>query len=64
MYKNITPDYYGYRDDDDGILMAKEIIQEVSERAILISLSFFFNVWFFTLLFLDYISVMFLTLLG
>ena len=31
MYKNITPDYYGYRDDDDGILVAKEIIQEVSQ---------------------------------
>ena len=28
MYKNITPDYYGYRDDDDGILILKEKIQE------------------------------------
>ena len=36
MYKNITPDYYGYRDDDDGILIAKEIIQEVSHPATLI----------------------------
>lgn len=26
--KNITPDYYGYRDDDDGILQEKEAIQE------------------------------------
>ena len=30
MYKNITPDYYGYRDDDDGVLVGKEKIQEVS----------------------------------
>jgi Isy1-like splicing family len=30
MYKNITPDYYGYRDDDDGVLVEKEKIQEVS----------------------------------
>lgn len=30
MYKNITPDYYGYRDDDDGVLMEKEKIREVS----------------------------------
>lgn len=28
LYKNITPDYYGYRDDDDGILILKESIQE------------------------------------
>lgn len=28
MYKNITPDYYGYRDDDDGILKAKEAERE------------------------------------
>lgn len=28
MYKNITPDYYGYRDDDDGILVLKESAQE------------------------------------
>lgn len=31
MYKNITPDYYGYRDEDDGILVEKEAIKEVSE---------------------------------
>jgi len=29
MYKNITPDYYGYRDDDDGVLMEKEATREV-----------------------------------
>ena len=29
MYKSITPDYYGYRDEDDGILVQKEIVQEV-----------------------------------
>ena len=29
MYKNITPDYYGYRDDDDGVLMEKEAKREV-----------------------------------
>ena len=29
MYKNITPDYYGYRDDDDGILAIKEAKREV-----------------------------------
>uniref|UniRef100_A0A7S3M565 Pre-mRNA-splicing factor ISY1 n=2 Tax=Spumella elongata TaxID=89044 RepID=A0A7S3M565_9STRA len=28
MYKNITPDYYGYRDDDDGILAIKEAKRE------------------------------------
>lgn len=25
----MTPDYYGYRDDDDGVLAAKEADQEV-----------------------------------
>jgi hypothetical protein len=29
LYKNITPDYYGYRDDDDGILAQKEAKREV-----------------------------------
>lgn len=29
MYKNVTPDYYGYRDDDDGILVQKEAKREV-----------------------------------
>lgn len=28
IFKNITPDYYGYRDDDDGILAAKEAVVE------------------------------------
>lgn len=28
MYKHITPDYYGYRDDDDGILHGKERLRE------------------------------------
>ena len=31
MYKSITPDYYGYRDEDDGILVQKEIVQEVRQ---------------------------------
>jgi hypothetical protein len=26
---HITPDYYGYRDDDDGILVEKEAQMEV-----------------------------------
>lgn len=34
MYKNITPDYYGYRDDDDGVLMEKEAKREVSRTMI------------------------------
>ena len=29
IYKNITPDYYGYRDDDDGVLIPKEDLKEV-----------------------------------
>lgn len=28
IYKNITPDYYGYRDDDDGVLAPKESVRE------------------------------------
>lgn len=32
LYKNITPDYYGYRDDDDGILVEKEKKAEVTRR--------------------------------
>lgn len=32
LYKHITPDYYGYRDDDDGILKVKE--KEMEERLI------------------------------
>ena len=28
LYKNITPDYYGFRDDDDGVLVAKEAERE------------------------------------
>jgi len=34
MYKNITPDYYGYRDDDDGVLMEKEAKREVRQTMI------------------------------
>ena len=29
LYKNITPDYYGYRDDDDGVLEPLEAEREV-----------------------------------
>ena len=29
IYKNITPDYYGYRDDDDGLLTPLESQREV-----------------------------------
>ena len=32
MYKNITPDYYGYRDEDDGVLVLKEEVREVKEK--------------------------------
>jgi pre-mRNA-splicing factor ISY1 len=32
MYKHVTPDYYGYRDEDDGKLVAKETAAE--KRAI------------------------------
>lgn len=32
LYKNITPDYYGYRDEDDGVLLSKEALAE--KRAI------------------------------
>lgn len=28
LYKHITPDYYGFRDDDDGVLAAKEAARE------------------------------------
>mmetsp|Transcript_21954 Transcript_21954/g.50595 ORF Transcript_21954/g.50595 Transcript_21954/m.50595 type:complete len:280 (+) Transcript_21954:67-906(+) len=28
MFKNITPDYYGYRDEDDGVLVRKEAAAE------------------------------------
>ena len=28
LYKNITPDYYGFRDDDDGLLVPKEAQRE------------------------------------
>ena len=31
IFKNITPDYYGYRDDDDGILAKKEAEREVRD---------------------------------
>lgn len=29
LYRFVTPDYYGYRDDDDGILKIKELEREV-----------------------------------
>ena len=32
MYKGITPDYYGFRDEDDGVLLPKEA--EAEKRAI------------------------------
>lgn len=32
MYKGIDPDYYGYRDEDDGVLVRKEA--EAEKRAI------------------------------
>lgn len=28
IYKNITPDYYGYRDEDDGVLLSKEATKQ------------------------------------
>ena len=28
LYRNVTPDYYGYRDEDDGVLVAKESAAE------------------------------------
>lgn len=34
LYKNITPDYYGFRDDDDGTLIAKEAQREKELRAL------------------------------
>ena len=36
LYKFITPDYYGYRDDDDGILVMKEIEIEVGAVRLLV----------------------------
>lgn len=39
LYKNITPDYYGYRDDDDGILVEKEKKAEVCFVNIVYNLS-------------------------
>ncbi|KAJ1422473.1 Isy1-like splicing factor [Ochromonadaceae sp. CCMP2298] len=36
MYKNVTPDYYGYRDDDDGILVQKEGDREKELQALAI----------------------------
>ena len=35
LYKNITPDYYGYRDDDDGVLIEKEKRAEVEYYVLL-----------------------------
>ena len=37
MYKNITPDYYGYRDDDDGVLAPKEAEIEVNAATFIFS---------------------------
>jgi pre-mRNA-splicing factor ISY1 len=33
MYRNITPDYYGYRDDEDGVLVLKEAAAEREQIA-------------------------------
>lgn len=33
LAQHITPDYYGFRDEDDGILVAKEAAQEKRKRA-------------------------------
>eukprot|EP00611_Tribonema_gayanum_P024204 TRINITY_DN5289_c0_g1_i1.p1 TRINITY_DN5289_c0_g1~~TRINITY_DN5289_c0_g1_i1.p1 ORF type:complete len:280 (-),score=102.63 TRINITY_DN5289_c0_g1_i1:69-908(-) len=33
MYKNITPDYYGYRDEEDGVLVVKEAVAEKAQVA-------------------------------
>jgi pre-mRNA-splicing factor ISY1 len=33
MYRNITPDYYGYRDDEDGVLVLKEAAAEREQVA-------------------------------
>eukprot|EP01006_Ploeotia_vitrea_P055597 TRINITY_DN68013_c8_g7_i1.p1 TRINITY_DN68013_c8_g7~~TRINITY_DN68013_c8_g7_i1.p1 ORF type:complete len:208 (-),score=21.76 TRINITY_DN68013_c8_g7_i1:192-815(-) len=33
LYKGVTPDYYGYRDDDDGVLVRFEEKAERAERA-------------------------------
>lgn len=32
IYKNISPDYFGYRDDDDGVLVRLEGIQEEKHK--------------------------------
>ena len=34
LYRFVTPDYYGYRDDDDGILKTKELEREVKYRMV------------------------------
>ncbi len=31
LFKYVTPDYYGYRDDDDGLLAPLEAAREVSK---------------------------------
>ena len=41
MYKNITPDYYGYRDDDDGILAVREKEREVRTCSVQFLMYFF-----------------------
>lgn len=32
VHRHITPDYYGYRDDDDGVLFEKEKVREVCSQ--------------------------------
>ena len=36
-YKGITPDYYGFRDEDDGVLVAVEAAAEARQRAAAVS---------------------------
>ena len=33
MHRHITPDYFGYRDDDDGVLVTKEAAVEAAKLA-------------------------------
>lgn len=40
LYKGINPDYYGFRDDEDGILAKVEAVAE--KRGIFCVLFFFF----------------------
>lgn len=47
MYKFINPDYYGYRDEDDGILIAKEAAKEVYISKGFILLLQYYLRWFY-----------------